>query len=299
MMSTPPAPLEIPERFAADTIAREGPNGAVWIDALPDRIRAIAGRWDLDPDGPVQHGYVGVVVPVTRDGMPLVLKVSWIDEDSEHEADALAEWDGDGAVLLVDADRPEGALLLERLDASTTLEALSPGSAIEVAGGLLRRLGIPAPRWARRLDDLSDELSGSIPGRWHALGRPFGKATLYRATDALERLTPAASNLLVNSDLHYENVLAGVREPWLVIDPKVVAGDLEFGTAQLLWQRFAAIRSRSDLDRRLGVLVEAAALDEQRARAWSLVRIVDYWLWALEEGFTQDPRRCETLVSWL
>ncbi|MGW4483521.1 aminoglycoside phosphotransferase family protein [Amycolatopsis sp. NPDC004368] len=42
----------------------------------------------------------------------------------------------------------------------------------------------------------------------------------------------------VNEDLHYENVLAGQREPWLVIDPKPIAGDLEYGVFSLLWNRF-------------------------------------------------------------
>ena len=291
--------LVIPEKFATDTIAREGAAGAAWVEELPGRTEALMRRWELTPDGPIMHGYVGIVVPVSRDGEPLVLKVSWIDADSEHEADALAAWDGRGAVRLFDADRSEGALLLERLQARTRLDSLAPDTAIEVAGRLLRRLAIPVPPWARSLDEMAEDLREFIPGRWASLESPFGRPILDETLSVLGELIPQRSNLLANSDLHYENVLAGRREPWLVIDPKVVGGDLEFATAQLLWQPFAAIGSRQDLDRRLRILVEAAELDEQRARAWTLVRVVDYWLWALEQGFTQDPARCEQLVAWL
>jgi streptomycin 6-kinase len=291
--------LVIPERFAADTIAREGAAGAAWIDELPGRTEALMRRWDLVADGPIMHGYVGIVVPVSRAGDQFVLKVSWVDADSEHEADALAAWEGRGAERLFDFDRSEGALLLERLDAHTRLDSLAPDAAIEVAGQLLRRLAIPAPPWARSLDEIAEELRETIPVRWESLANPFPRPILDRTSGVLSDLIPQRSNLLANSDLHYGNVLAGRREPWLVIDPKVVGGDLEFATAQLLWQPFAAIGSRQDLDRRMGNLVEAAELDDQRARAWTLVRVVDYWLWALEQGFTEDPARCSDLVGWV
>ena len=35
----------------------------------------------------------------------------------------------------------------------------------------------------------------------------------------------ATDERMIHGDLHYENVLAADREPWLAIDPKPVAGD--------------------------------------------------------------------------
>lgn len=292
-------PVRIPEPFAADTIAREGPSGREWVEALPGRIEGLIERWDLTPDGPVTHGYVGIVAPVLQNGRECVLKVSWLDADSEHEADALIAWDGCGAVRLYDFDRLEGALLLERLDADRTLEALTPEQAIEVAGRLLRRLAIPAPHWARSFDGMAEDLAHTLPRRWEEQGRPFDRSVLRRAERLLGELTPSESHLLVNQDLHYENVLAADREPWLVIDPKVISGDPEYAAAQLLWQRFAGIQTESDLERMLGILVEAAALDDERARGWAYVRIVDCWLWAIEIGLTEDPARCSALAALL
>jgi streptomycin 6-kinase len=105
--------------------------------------------------------------------------------------------------------------------------------------------------------------------------------------------------LLVNYDLHYADVLAGTQEPWLVVDPKVVIGDPEYGLAQLLWTRLEDIQANGGLDRHFRLLVKAAALDEPLARVWTLLRCVDYWLWGLSVGLTEDPVRCAAIVDWL
>jgi streptomycin 6-kinase len=91
----------------------------------------------------------------------------------------------------------------------------------------------------------------------------------------------------------------GTREPWLAVDPKVVSGDPEFGIAQLLWTRLEDIEARGGLERAFHHITEAAGCDLKRARAWTLVRCVDYWLWALSAGLTEDPDRCEAIVRWL
>lgn len=291
--------MQIPEQFVADTVAREGAAGREWLEALDGRVATLLERWGLVPDGPVMHGYLGVVLPVLRQSEPCALKVSWVDRYNEHEIDALSAWDGRGAVELMAHDREQGALLLERLDSSRNLTALQPNHAAEVAGHLLRRLAIPAPAWTEPLTVEATLLRESLPSDWEDYGRPFSRSVLDRALGLLDSLASEGANLLVNSDLHYENVLAGEREPWLAIDPKVLGGALEYGVAQLLWQPFAAILSRHDLQQRLMTVARAADLNPDLARAWTFVRIIDYWIWALEVGFTEDPQRCEQLIAWL
>ena len=72
---------------------------------------------------------------------------------------------------------------------------------------------------------------------------------------------------MINPDLHYHNVLAGFREPWLVIDPMPLIGEREFGLASLVWGRY----DESTTDRLLSSLIETGGLDPQRARAWTMV----------------------------
>jgi hypothetical protein len=95
--------------------------------------------------------------------------------------------------------------------------------------------------------------------------------------------------------MHYQNVLAGEREPWLVTDPKLVRGDAEFGLAPLLWRRLGEAGGPAGLRRRFDALVDEAGLDVELARGWTLLRAVDYQLWGLNLGLTEDPGRCATV----
>lgn len=291
--------VEIPGQFVRDTIAREGADGEAWLAALPNRVSSLLARWRLTQDGSVMHGYLGVVVPVRRDGERFALKVTWIDQYNAHEIDALEAWQGCGAVSLISSDRSEGALLLERLDANRTLESISSAGAAEVAATLLRRLAIPAPPWARPLEEEAAAMAVALPADWARLGRPFGSAVVERALSVLDELRSSLRDELVNTDLHYGNVLAAQREPWLAIDPKVVRGDLEYGVAPLLWSPHAQLASRRGLKERLALVVSAGDLDAERARGWTYVRVIEYWLWALEAGLTKDPAKCEVLAEWL
>jgi streptomycin 6-kinase len=282
---------------------REGEAGRAWIQNLPATVDAYCARWSLAIDGPPMHGGLSLVVPVRRhvgrDDEPRALKIAWVDDSTAHEVAALRAWDGRGTVRLLLADEPAGAMLLERLDASRPLAGVRIGEATEIAASLVRRLSVPGPPGMPRLADVARGLTESIPERWKSLGRPIPRRLVDAARQNALALGPSAGSHLVNWDLHYENVLAGDREPWLAVDPKAVVGDPEYGLAQLLWTRLEEIEASGGLDRHFGALVEGACLDSARARAWSLVRCVDYCLWALGVGLTIDPVRCTRIAEWL
>jgi hypothetical protein len=44
---------------------------------------------------------------------------------------------------------------------------------------------------------------------------------------------------------------------------------------------------------------DEAGLDTELARCWTLLRAVDYQLWGLNLGLTEDPARCATVIDWL
>jgi streptomycin 6-kinase len=260
--------LTVPESFAGQF----GEEGAEWLSGLPALTGSCLARWDLTVDGPLMHGVCALVVPVRRPaGEPAVLKVTWPHDEARHEALALSLWDGDGAVRLFAHDDDVWALLLERLDPAVTLRHAPIDEALTVVTGMIERLDRPAPAVVRHLRDnaarwvreLQAENDGVVPGE-----------LVCQAVAYCRELGPSAGNRLVNEDLHYDNVLRGYREPWLVIDPKPIAGDREFGLIPLLWNRFDEVMAAGGL----AAVAEAAGLDPALARKWTFVRAVDNWL---------------------
>jgi streptomycin 6-kinase len=269
----------VPEGFTAQFDPR---SRAEWLAELPALAQRYATRWSLTPDGDALFGYVGVVWPVRRaDGTPAMLKLSWPDDESRDEGLALATWAGDGAVQLLEHD--DYALLMERLDPHC-LDDEPVDTAVRVAGGLLRRLAVPAPELHRTVRAEARRWAAELPERSLRLGSPVPDRIMSAAVEHCEVLGPRAGSLLVNEDLHYFNVLRGVREPWLVIDPKPITGDPEFGVIPLLWNRYAETGGAQGIAARFAAIVAAADLDADLARAWTLVRAVTNWLWTLEDG---------------
>jgi streptomycin 6-kinase len=112
---------------------------------------------------------------------------------------------------------------------------------------------------------------------------------------------PASVGVIIHGDLHYENVLAADREPWLVIDPKPMSGDPHYEIAPMLWNRFDELGDnlRDGLRRRFHTIVDAAGLDEDRARDWVVVRMIHNASWAVIDGGPDDDylTMCVTIAK--
>ncbi|GBF06848.1 hypothetical protein DAERI_110030 [Deinococcus aerius] len=293
--------IAVPAAFAERTIARSGEAGRRWIASLPGRVTELCTAWGLEVEGPAMYGEWGLVFAVRGPDTPAVLKVTWPDEDGtlERAVAALTLWDGRGAVRLLRADVGRQALLLERLDSAADLSEIGVEEALHVAGTLLRRLAIPAPAEFPSLGTVARRISSSLPRRWEQQGRPLPRYVIEQAVDLASNLAPSVGNLLVNWDIHDGNVLRAEREPWLVIDPQVLAGNPEYGVAQLVWWRLEEIEAHGGVNWALDWIVDAARLSAELTHAWTYVRTVDYWLSGLEAGLTIDPPRCERVIEAL
>jgi streptomycin 6-kinase len=149
--------ISVPERFVADTLAREGEAARPWLARLPELIGELCLRWGLRVVGDPMHGYMALVVPVLRGDARYAHKVSWLDGETVNEAAALALWQGDGAVRLLEADGTAGALLLEWLDPRRRLAEVDLSIAVPIAG----RLPYPCQRSGQHR-----RRSGCGSGRW-------------------------------------------------------------------------------------------------------------------------------------
>jgi streptomycin 6-kinase len=282
--------IELPETFLQ--MPRWWTEGQAWLASLPQAFDEQCRRWNLATDGPVVHGSNAIVVPVVRDNVELVLRMSLPGDEITQQARALKWWDGRGMALLYDADVEAGAMLLERL--STPLSSRPIDEVIAVLGQMMRRLAVPGPDDARSTDEIVRTRSAELEPQWERLGRPFDAAILREALDVAP--TETTSTAAVNGDFHSDQVLAGHREAWLTVDPLLYRGDIEFDLGRVLWWD---LDKMTDIVPYFDLAVREAGLDRNRAHDWVIWRTVDYWLYGLDAGLTEDPVRCARLIKAL
>jgi streptomycin 6-kinase len=249
-------------------VAGAGLRQADWLARVPDLVRECVEEWELRLGEPYGAGAAGYTARAELpDGTPAVLKISFPHRESEHEPDALELWDGDGAVRLLARDDARAAMLLERCEPGTYLSSLELDRALDVLIGLLPRLWKPAGEPFHTLADEAAWWLEYMPREWN--GR-YDRRLLQAAIDALQTLVPTqGEQVLVHQDFHGDNVLAAHREPWLVIDPKPLLAEREFGIAGVIRSPELG-HSKRDVLRRLDRLTSELGLDRERARGWTI-----------------------------
>lgn len=289
--------IDLPEAVRA--MGTRGPRWQSWVDGLPRLIRLQLDEWELRADGPALYGYCSIVLPVrTRERRPAVLKAAFPDDESEHEHLALRRWAGSGAVRLMRADPHRRMMLLERLQ-QRNLNELWDIEACEIVAGLYEQLHVPALPQLRSLAECTARWTADLTGLPRSA--PVPRRLVEQAITLGQDLAgdPDTTGTLIHGDLHYENVLAADREPWLVIDPKPMNGDPHYEVAPMLWNRWEELAGyiRDGVRRRLSALVDAAGLDADRARAWVIVRMLQNAMWELTETAEPDATWLTTCVA--
>lgn len=286
--------MEIPERLQSLSTA---PGGAAWLADLPLLVAESADAWALELGEPFLGGYASYVCPARRsDGTGAVLKVQYPHLDCRDEAAALRDWDGDGAICLLDHHPARHALLLEQCHPGTPLSEVGQERALDVLIGLLPRLWVPVDDDAPyiRLADLARSWLADLPDRWEAAGRAFERRLVDAACSLVDDLAGSQDQaVLVNQDLQGENVLAADREPWLAIDPKPVAGERAFGLSSIVRSSEFG-HSSVDVHRRLDRTSAELGVDRERARGWTIAQAV---AWSIEGD--EVVRRNLDSARWL
>jgi streptomycin 6-kinase len=274
---------------------RESDAGRRWLASLPHLVQECAQRWSLRVGPPYPDSHVSLAAPAHQeDGDDVILKIQFPHRESLHEAAALAAWNGNGAIRVLAVDDDRRALLLEQCRPGYHLSELSGDDALGVIIGLLPRLWVPAAAPFRKLADEAAQWAEELPTWWERAGRPFEITLLEAALAVLEVLPESqGEQVLLDQDLHPDNVLRATREPWLVIDPKPLVGERELGLACVI--RSAGLgHSAALVEQRLDRLTTELTLDRERARGWALVHAL---AWSFEND-TVLPRHVET-ARWL
>ncbi|MEV6473124.1 APH(6)-I family aminoglycoside O-phosphotransferase [Streptomyces sp. NPDC051657] len=285
--------IHVPDGLAESYSRSSGEEGRAWVAGLPALVERCIDRWELKRDGGVHSGEASLVVPVLRaDGTRAALKLQMPREETTAALIGLRTWNGNGMVRLLDHDAPSSTMLLERLDGSHTLEAVEDDDeAMRILAGLLARLhSVPAPPGLRGLGEIAAAMVEEVPSAVGSLTDPEDRSRLRGWASAVAELVGEPGDRILHWDLHYENVLAAEREPWLAIDPEPLVGDPGFDLWPALdtgWERIEATGDALRVvRRRFDLVTEALELDRGRAAGWTLARLLQNTLWDIEDGRT-------------
>jgi streptomycin 6-kinase len=266
-----------------------GAAGDAWLRRLPVLLDETAARWSLrllPPFEPLSYNYVAPAV--RADGTQVVLKAGVPHRELYGEIAALRNFDGRGAVRLLDADPHQGLLLLEHLQPGTPLDALPEEQLISAAIDLMRRLWRPAPagpdfttvaRWANGLQRLRAQFDGGYG--------PFPPELVDQAAGLFADLLAAGSDpALLHGDMHPGNILRSEREPWLAIDPKGVTGDPLYDVATFVCS-VPEVEYEAELQRlllrRASQAAEMLDYDRHKVVAWAIAHSVLSGWWSYED----------------
>jgi streptomycin 6-kinase len=266
----------------------------VWLERVPELVAECVEEWQLELGEPYEAGAAGYAVRAAlTDGTPTVLKLIYPHREAEHEADALELLAGNGAVRLLARDDARSAMLLERCEPGTALAENGGEKALDVLVELLPRHWVRAGEPFHTLAEEAAWWIDDLPEQWEQSGRAIERRLVDTAVDALGLLSESqGEQVLLNQDLHGDNVLAAEREPWLVIDPKPLLGEREFAVAPIV-RSFELGFSKADVLYRLDRLTSELGLDRERARGWTIGQTM---AWAFDSDYSDT--HLET-VRWL
>ncbi|WP_059011624.1 aminoglycoside phosphotransferase family protein [Streptomyces specialis] len=288
-------------------LARAQPaDAASWLAGLPALVGELLRRWELTPERVAAPGGRTSMTVLVRsaDGGPAALKICAPAASAALEEAALRRWDGHGAVRVLRAAPAEGALLLERVRGEMALRAPPDAKAMLAAVPAVRKLwvepgeGHPFPSVAERTGARAAGLRADSPPEARAL---IDEALRLRA----ELLAGSDEELLLHGDFRQGAVLASdaERAPWLAVGPEPVVGERAYDLARLVPDRLpdlvAAPGAAALARRRVARLADAVDVDQERLRAWALVRAVESGVADLGAGRRADGEMLLEFASWL
>ncbi|MEU6932245.1 aminoglycoside phosphotransferase family protein [Streptomyces sp. NPDC046374] len=272
---------------------------AEWLGTLPELARETLEHAGLVAERVMAPGgRSSLVVLVPQAALKLAPAVARPD----LERDALAHWNGWGAVRLLGGTE-EGGLLLERLHPEVSLRSLPEAKALLEAAGTVRRLWVepPAGHGFESVAERTGRQAAAMGA--HRADAEAGALVTAALAAREELLAGEAETLLLHGCFRQGKVLAGDRVPWLAVGPEPLVGERAFDLARLVRDRVedlvAASAGASAARRRVNKLADALDMDRERLRGWTLFRAVESATRALDAGRQADAELLLEFAGWL
>lgn len=207
------------DKFKDNVIKLYKDQGREWLDKLPSIIASLSKEWSLTSLVPVNNLSFNYVLSGFQKDQPVILKLSFKQEDLAREVNALKSFAKHGGVDVLEYQ--DKAVLLKKALPGDSLKNYLPNRREEAL--------IIACNMAKNLHQSSIKNNNSfltIEGIFSYLDREWNipKDHLQRAKIFKEEIIKnSAEKVLLHGDLHHDNIVSD-GEDWVVIDPKGVIG---------------------------------------------------------------------------
>jgi streptomycin 6-kinase len=226
-----------------------------------------------------------------RGNQAVVLKVVKDRGDEWQSAEIVRAFHGRGVVQVYESG--DGAMLLERLVPGDPLVSRTVAGhdddAVDILADVIQRMsavspppGCPTVRdWAQAFDRYRERSDREIPA-----------GLVDEASELFARLASSQkATQLLHGDLHHYNVMFDSARGWLAIDPKGVAGEIEYEIGAFLRnpvERPELFASATTVERRLARLAQDLDVNVDRVLGWGFAQAVLSAVWSVEDGVAVD-----------
>jgi streptomycin 6-kinase len=268
-----------------------GESGEGWISNVEELMVTLQERLCLTYGEPFSLSY-NFVVPVRIDHeRDAVLKIGYPNNDFSNEFHALQDFQGRGMVEVLDINKDEGWILLDRLSPGSSLHSIEDEEEVlHVFAHVAHRLwhkpvshhSYPAVQsWSKGVGRLREQFNGGTG--------PLPEEIVSKAEMLYPELLSSAHNLfLLHGDLHHGNILFSKSSGWTAIDPKGLIGEREYDCIQFTLNEWSKWDVPIELLRyRIKTMASLLSLSYERLIRYGFCHSVLSACWSVEDGMDE------------
>jgi streptomycin 6-kinase len=268
-------------------------KGERWLEKLPHLIEYCEQKWKLKMKEPYALSVNYVAPAILENGREVVVKICIPGKEYLNELEALQLLKNNGMVQLVDFDKDNGILILERLSPGFTLaEVAEDDEACNIAANVLKKLHKEPPPNTQlpTTRDREASLQRIIIEHQNGIG-PILISTLEKALKVFTYLNQTMKQQwLLHGDFHHYNVLSSGVGRWTAIDPKGLIGEVEYDLIQYMLNVLPDNEAYSVIERRVRIFTDELKVDLKRLLLWGYFHSVLATSWSVDEHQNYDPK---------
>ncbi|MGE6752175.1 aminoglycoside phosphotransferase family protein [Rossellomorea sp. NPDC071047] len=265
-----------------------GESGEGWIANVEEFMVILEERLHLTYGEPFSLSY-NFVVPVRIDHeRDAVLKIGYPNNDFSNEFHALQEFQGKGMVEVLDFNKEEGWILLDRLSPGFSLHSIEDEEEVlHIFTRVAQRL------WHKPVTSHSyptvhswSEGIGRLRERFNGGSGPIPEELVFKAETLFPELLNTSTELfLLHGDLHHGNILYSESSSWTAIDPKGLIGEREYDCIQFMLNEWKKWDAPIELLRyRIQTVASLLSLSYERLIRYGFCHSVLSACWSVEDG---------------